>query len=141
MKNSVQHLLKKINYIEAEVEIQKQILFSIPSDNKKDIEEVIRKIADDKDEIVKLRKKIEINSPEEYQKILKIEKASVTFKKLAAEKNFTSIENMSTEEQCSLQLKDGDEVLCLVKAFDEEGNITAITLAGDICHFNKDEIA
>ena len=34
-------LLKKINYIEADLEIQKQILFSIPSANKEEIEKTI----------------------------------------------------------------------------------------------------
>ena len=141
MKNSVQHLLKKINYIEAEVEIQKQILFSIPSDNKKDIEEVIQKIAYAKDEIVKLRREIEAISPDEFQKILKIEEAAAAFKKLVAEKKFTSVENMSTEGQCSIQLKDGNEVPCLIKASDETGNLTVITLDGDVCHFTSEEIA
>jgi len=140
MKNSVQNLLKRINYIEAEVEIQKQILFSIPSDNKKDIEEVIQKIAHSKDEIVKLREKIEAISPEEYHKILKIEEASSAFKKIAAEKKFTAVESMSTEENCSILLKDGKELPCLIKATDAAGNWTVITLDGDICHFSHEEI-
>lgn len=140
MKTSVQHLLKKINYIEAEVEIQKQILFSIPSDNKKDIEAVIQKIAHAKDEIVKLRKEIELISPEEYQKILKIEEASLAFKKIAASKKFTTVESMSTAEKCSIQLKDGKELPCLIKASDAAGNWTVITLDGDICHYSREEL-
>ncbi len=140
MKNTVQNLLKKINYIEAEVEIQKQILFSIPSDNKKEIEEVIHKIAQAKDEIVNLRDEIEAISPEEYQNILKIEEASAAFKQIAAEKKFTTVESMSTEGNCSIQLKDGKELACLVKASDADGNWTVITLDGDICHFSHEEI-
>ncbi|EKD39250.1 MAG: hypothetical protein ACD_75C00464G0001, partial [uncultured bacterium] len=31
-KPTVQDILKRINYIEADIDIQKQILFSIPSD-------------------------------------------------------------------------------------------------------------
>lgn len=140
MKHSVQNLLKKINYIEAEVEIQKQILFSIPSDNKEDIEEVIQKIADAKDEIAKLREEIAAISPEEYEKMLKIEQASLAFQKIAADKKFTSIESMSTEEQCSILLKDGKELPCLIKATDAAGNWTVITLDGEICHFSHEEI-
>lgn len=140
MENSVQHLLKKINYIEAEVEIQKQILFSIPSDNKNDIEEVISKIADAKDEIVKLRQQIEKISPEDYQHILKIEAASTAFREIAADKKFTSVENMTTEEKCSVRLKSGKEIPCLIKATDEEGNLTVITLDGDICQIGAEDI-
>ena len=140
MKNSVQHLLKKINYIEAEVEIQKQILFSIPADNTNDIEEVITKIANAKGQIDNLRKEIETISPQEYQKILKIEEASEAFKKIAAEKKFTTVESMSTGEKCSILLKDGKEIPCLIKATDEAGNWTVITLDGEIRHFNSDDI-
>jgi MoaA/NifB/PqqE/SkfB family radical SAM enzyme len=140
MKSSVQNLLKKINYIEAEVEIQKQILFSIPSGNEKDIEEVIEKIAHAKDEIVKLRKEIEAISPEEYQRIVKIEEASETFKKIAAEEKFTTVASMSTEEACSILLNNGKELPCLIKAKDEGGNWTVITLDGDIRQFGCDQV-
>lgn len=138
--NSVQDLLKKINYIEAEVEIQKQILFSIPSDNKEEIQQVIEKIAQAKDEISELRSQIKSISPDEYQKIIKIEETAAAFKKLAAEKKFTTVENMSTTEHCSLKLQNGEEVPCLVKASDEDGNWTVITVDGDLCHFSRDDI-
>ena len=138
--NSVQNLLKKINYIEAEVEIQKQILFSIPSDNQEEIQKVIEKIAQAKNDINELRAQIESISPDEYQKIVKIEESAATLKKLATEKNFTTVENMSTLEHCSLKLQDGKELSCLVKACDEDGNWTVITVDGDLLHFDKNSI-
>lgn len=140
MNNSVQNLLKKINFIEAEVEIQKQILFSIPSDQKKEMEEVIKKIAQAKSEIEQLRAEIALASPEEYAQILKFEEATNQFKKISAKKNFQKIENMTTTDKCTLCLKGGEELTCLIKAIDEDGNWTVITIDGDIRHFDKEDV-
>ncbi len=137
---SVQQLLKKINYIEAEVEIQKQILFSIPSDNKEEIEGIVTKIAKAKEEIDGLRAEINTLYPTEYQKMLKIEQAATEFKKLAMDKKFKSVENMTTDQSCSIRLVGGKEIPCLVKACDEDGNWTIITTEGDIQTFSNEEI-
>ena len=138
--SSVQHLLKKINYIEAEVEIQKQILFSLPSDQTEEMEQVVAKIAQAKEEIDVLRAEIKAASPEEYQKILKIEQAAKEFQELATKKKFTSLENMTTDQSCSIELVEGREIQCLVKACDEQGDWTIITTEGDIQTFSKDNI-
>lgn len=140
MQPTVQDLLKKINYIEAEVEIQKQILVSIPSDQRGDMEKVIRKIAQAKNEIEQLRAEIKTVSPNEYQNILKIEKAADEFKKIAGENKFEHIENMSMLEDCSIRCKNGDEFSCLVKGRDKDGNWTVITTAGDLRQFQKDDV-
>lgn len=137
---SVQHLLKKINYIEAEVEIQKQILFSLPSDKTEEMEHVVAKIAQAKEKIAGLRAEIQAASPEEYQKILKIEQAAKEFKELATDKKFTSLENMTTDQSCSIKLVEGREIHCLVKACDDEGNWTIITTDGDIQTFSKEDL-
>ncbi len=55
---NIQDLLKKINYIEADIEIQKQILFSIPSDQEPEMEKTITGIAAKKEEIEILRQQI-----------------------------------------------------------------------------------
>lgn len=137
---SVQHLLKKINYIEAEVEIQKQILFSIPSDNAKEMERIVTKISEAKEEIDGLRAQIKASSPKEYQRILKIEQAVTKFKELATDKKFEAVENMTTDQSCSIKLVGGREIPCLVKACDEEGNWTIITTEGDIRMITSEEV-
>ena len=141
MNNSVQNLLRKINFIEAEVEIQKQILFSIPTDQKQEMERTIKKIAEAKSEIEQLRAQIARTSPSEYAQILKFEEATVKFKAISAEKKFQKIENMTTEEKCTLHLINGTELPCLIKAIDEDGNWTVITMEGEIRHFDKKEVA
>lgn len=45
MSQHVQELLKRINYIEADMEIQRQILCSIPTADTKEMEKTIKTIA------------------------------------------------------------------------------------------------
>ncbi len=140
MNHSVQNLLKKINYIEADIEIQKQILFSIPTSDEKELERVIQIIADKKEEITSLRLEIQQIDPEEYEKILLFENAVEAFKKLASEKNFTSIDSMNINEECTLLLKDKGKTACLIKAREENGDYTIITMDGEIQHFASDTV-
>jgi hypothetical protein len=141
MNHSSRNLLKKINYIEADIEIQKQILYAIPSNNKKDIEKTLRIIAGKKDEITELRKQIREVDPEEHKRIEVFEKAVNDFRKLAAETPFQSITSQNTNEPCILPLKDGSSIECLVKACDENGDWTIITLKGTIRQFKKPEVS
>ena len=136
----VQDILKKINYIEAEVEIQKQILFSIPGDQKKEIETIVEKIAKAKNQIIQLREEIKQISPAEYQKIIDIEKGLSQFKELAAQKTFKDVENMTPESPCRLKCQDGSEISYLLKAHEENGDITVLTIEGEVLNFRQDEI-
>ncbi len=141
MSKSTQDLLKKINYIEADIEIHKQILFSIPSDNKQEIENTLKVIAAKKEDINQLRDEIKKIDPEEYKWIVVFEKAVNDFKKIASEKKFQSIISRNVNENCSLLMADDSEIECLIKACDENGNWTIITLAGEINYFEKEIVA
>jgi hypothetical protein len=134
-------LLKKINYIEADVEIQKQILFSIPSAQKADMEKTISLIAARKKEIELLRQELREHDPTEYDQILIFENAVTEFKKIAAEIPFRSIVNRNVHEECALALQSGDQVECLIKACDNKGNWTIITLNGEIRQFTAADVA
>jgi biotin-(acetyl-CoA carboxylase) ligase len=141
MKTStIQDLLKNINYIEADIEIQKQILFSIPSGEKEEMEKTIKIIADKKKAIKRLRAQIQDIDPEEFKRITVFEQAIETFKKLALEKTFESILARSVGEQCSLALVDGNNIECLIKACDKRGDWTIITLDGEIQQFSQAEV-
>lgn len=135
-----QDLLKKINYIEADIEIQKQILFSIPSDDKDEMEKTIVTIADKKEEIAILREEILQIDPAEAERILVFENAVAEFKKLAVETNFQSIVSRTVNEDCVLALKEGDNIECLIKACDGNGNWTVITLDGEIKQFEGSDV-
>jgi hypothetical protein len=134
-------LLKKINYIEADVEIQKQILFSIPSAQKAEMEKTISLISARKKEIELLRQELREHDPAEYDRILTFENAVSEFKKIAAEIPFQAIVNRNVHEECALALQSGDQVECLIKACDNKGNWTIITLNGEIRQFTAADVA
>jgi hypothetical protein len=140
MNQKVHDLLKKITYIEADIEIQKQILFSIPSNEQKEMECVLRTIAAKKDEIIVLRREIQEISPEEHEKIMLLENTIAAFKKLASEKKFKSIKGMNGIEECCISLKQGDQIHCLVKACDEDGDWTVITMKGELRQFSQNDV-
>ncbi len=48
MSSEVKGLLQKINFIETDMDLHKQILVSIPSDNKIEMQTIIAKMADQK---------------------------------------------------------------------------------------------
>jgi len=133
--------LKKINYIEADIEIHKQILVSIPSDNRQDIEKTIKIIAAKKEEITGLRQEIKKIDPEEDRWITIFEKAVNDFKKISSEKKFRFIAGMNADKKCSLLLADKSATPCLIKACEENGDWTIITMEGKISHFKKDDVA
>lgn len=137
---TVQDLLKKINFIEADLEIQKQILFSIPSAETEEMEKVVKVIANMKHEIDGLRHQIKQLDPEEFERILVFEKAVNTFKKLATEKGFQSVVGRSNEDECVLKLKNSPQLDCLLKACDSDGNWTVVTMTGNIEEFSGNEV-
>ena len=142
MNARTEEILKKINYIEADMEIQKQILHAIPSDDTDEIEKTLRTIADKKAQVGILRDEIKAIDPEAFEHITKFEKASEQFKKLAAENKFKQIVALGQSQECRVILKEGQQSIeCLIKAEDEEGNWTIMTFDGEINHYSKDEIS
>ena len=134
-------LLKKINYIEADVEIHKQILFSIPSAQKGEMEKVITKIAAKKAEIEILRQELQKHDPAEFDRIVTFENALSEFRKIAATSPFQSIANRNVDGECALALQNGDKLECLIKACDNNENWTIITLDGEIRQFTAADVA
>ena len=140
MNQQVQDLLKKITYIDADIEIQKQILFSIPSTDRKEMERVVAIIATHKEEIKSLQLKLKEISPQDHETIMNLEAAVSEFKKIASEKKFTSVNIKQTHEECCLHLKNQSKIPCLVKACDENGNWTVITMDGEVRYFSPADV-
>lgn len=140
MTNATQNLLKKISYIEAEIEIQKQILHSIPTNEQEEIEKILKNIVEAKKSIGVLRSEIEKIDPKEFQKLTIIEQSVSTFKKISSEKSFSSIESMTFEKECILNYIDGRELKCLVKACDENGDWTVISTEGSLLTIPGNEV-
>lgn len=131
MKERVKGILQQINFIETDIDLQKQILFSIPSDQKDEMEKVLKKIAGQKQQIQDLRKMIQEIDPEEYNRIIAIEQATEKFRILAAEKKFEKVQTLNEEGECFITLNDGTRLDCLVAAKDDGGNWTVLTLEGE----------
>ncbi len=140
-QSKTEALLKKINYIEADVEIQKQILFSIPSNQKEEMKVTITLIAARKEEIEVLRQELRKHDPEEFARIVIFEKAVAEFKNIAQDTPFQAVINRNVDEECSLALQNGDRVECLIKACDHDGTWTIITIEGEIKQFPPAAVA
>ncbi len=128
MIERVKGLLQKINFIEADMELQKQILFSIPSDQKDEIKKVLDMIASQKQQINELRQQIKAIDEDEYNRIIAMEEATAKFRKLSQDKKFVKVHTLNEDGQCSVTLNDGTKIDCLVAAKDEEGNWTVLTI-------------
>ncbi len=126
----VKELLQRINFIEIDMDIQKQILVSIPSANPKDMEAVIREIAGRKNQIHALRLEIKKTDEAEYNRIITIEGAAETFRQIAKDKTFVCVNTLNDSGACFITLTDDTRLDCLVTAKEENGNWTVLTLDG-----------
>lgn len=131
MSDQVKTLLQKINFIETDMDLHKQILMSIPPENKAEMEKVISTIAGQKKQIEDLRMKIKSIDEDEYNKIVAIEQAVEQFRVLAKTKKFTQVNTLNETGECYITLTDGTRLDCLVAAREESGNWTIMTLDGE----------
>jgi TolA-binding protein len=137
MSAKVKALLQKINFVETDMEMQKHILFSIPTDNKIEIEKLIDKIAGLKKQIADLRQEIKNIDENEYNKIIAIEKGTKRFQELSRDKKFVHVNTLNESGECFITLNDGTRMDCLVAAKEENGNFTILTLEGEAREFPK----
>ena len=131
MKERVKGLLQKINFIETDMEVQKHILLSIPSDQREEMEKVMAVMASQKRQIQELRQRIREIDPEEHDRITAIEQATAHFRQLAKDKKFAQVQTLNEQGECFITLNDGTRMDCLVAAKDDAGNWTVLTLDGE----------
>ena len=132
MSSQIKALLQKINFIETDMELHRQILFSIPSHQKKEMEKTMTLMAGMKDQIQDLRQKIKSIDEAEYNKIIAIEQAAETFKQLARDKKFVRVNTLNETGECFVTLTEGTRLDCLVAAQEENGNWTLLTIEGEV---------
>ncbi len=135
MHVKVETILKKISYIEMDMELHKQILFSIPSDQKDEMEKVMHTIAEKKQQVQDLRCEIKRLDPSAYDQILAIEKGTQNFKAMARDKQFSRVDTPDGTGACSISLNDGTCLDCLVAAKEENGNWMVLTREGKVRQF------
>ncbi|MEX1298500.1 MAG: hypothetical protein AB1Z38_14950 [Desulfotignum sp.] len=126
----------KISYIETDMELHKQILVTIPSNQKADMEQVMQTIASQKQEIQDLRREIKRLDPTAYDRIIAIEKGTETFKTMAQDKRFDRVDTPDESGTCKITLIDGTDVDCLVAAREENGDWMVLTPEGEIKQFS-----
>ncbi len=130
--SQIKGILQKINFIETDMDLHKQILVSIPSEKTGEIEEVIKKIAVQKQQIEDLRMEIKNTDEDEYNKIIAIERATEKFRQIAKDKKFVQVKTLNETGECFITFNDGTQLECLVAAQEENGNWTVLTLDGEI---------
>lgn len=135
MGNQVKALLQKINFIEADMELHRQILVSIPSDRGEEIQQTMVAIAAMKGQIHDLRQEIKARDEIEYNRMIAIEKAARKFQALARDKTFVRVHTLNETGECFVTLNDGTRMDCLVAAREENGNWTLLTLEGETKEF------
>ena len=131
MPSKIKGILQKINFIETDMELHKQILISIPSDNTAEIKTIVQKIADQKNQINGLRLEIKGLDEDEYNKIIAIEQAAETFRQIARDKKYVQVNTLNDTGDCFITFNDDTRLDCLVAAKEENGNWTVLTLAGE----------
>jgi len=131
MSAKIKGILQKINFIETDMELHKQILVSVPADDKTEMETIISKIADQKQQINELRQQIKKIDKDEYNRIIAIERAAETFRQISKDKKFVQVNTLNESGVCFITFNDGTRLDCLVTAKEENGNWTVLTLEGE----------
>lgn len=132
MKHKVQGLLQKINYVEQDMELQKQILVTIPTKDEDDIKEVITNIAGLKEKIASLKLEIKEVDPDEYDRMMAMEKASDKFREIAKDKKFEYVKTFGNDGDLSVVMDDDVVNECLVIAKEESGGWVLLTMNGEV---------
>lgn len=140
MAESVELVLQKINFIEKDIELHKNILVSLKDEQKEEMEDVIKKIVGMKERVEELKRSIAEIDPEVHAQILKLEEGTKKFQDLAAEKEFHQVFTLDQLGECRVDLVDGRQFECLVKALDSKGNWTALTHEGEVLEFAGEEV-
>lgn len=137
MSSKVKELLQRINFVETDMEMQKQILFSIPADSKQEIETVVGKIAGLKNQIEELRNEIKLADKDEYKRMMAIEEGTRQFQQFSRDKKFRQVNTLNDTGECFIVLNDGTRIDCLVAAKEENGNVSVLTIDGQAKQFPK----
>ncbi|MDR0477924.1 MAG: hypothetical protein LBH14_08335 [Desulfobulbaceae bacterium] len=131
---------QKIHFIERDIELHKQILATIPSGNRADLEETISKIAGMKRQLSELKESIAVIDPEEYQRLQKLDGETARFKELARQTPLREIYTLDQYRVCALRLADGSEIDCLVAARRQDDGWLVLTLAGECRQLTAAEV-
>lgn len=140
MSEKVNQILQKIHFIERDIELHKNILMSIPKDQETEMERVIGEIVRMKDRVAELKGSIAEIAPEVHAQVLRLEEGAQKFQDLAKEKKFQQVYTLDQLGECVINLVDGSQIECLVKALDGCGGWAGLTHDGEVVEYGPEEV-
>ena len=141
MDAKVEQLLQTITFVERDIELHKNILASVPASQPQELEKVIAEIARLKQRAEELKQEVAACDPQVHAQITCLQQATKAFQEIAARKNFDQVITLDHHRECYIDLADGTRVECLVKACDEAGDWTVITLEGETREYSQAVVA
>lgn len=140
MSEKVEQVLQKIHFIERDIELHKNILMSIPKDQEREMERVIAEIVRMKNRVAELKGSIAEIDPEVHAQVLLLEEGTRKFQDLAAKRKFQQVYTLDQLGECVINLVDGSQIECLVKALDERGGWAGLTRDGEVVEYGAEEV-
>lgn len=140
MKAQVEQILQKIHFLERDIELHKNILMAIPQGNVDEIEKVIGKISTMRTRVEELKRSIAEIDPDVHGQVLQLEEGVQLFQELAKSRNFLQVFTLDQLGECVINLVDGSQVQCLVKAVDERGGWAGLTHLGEVVEYGAEEV-
>jgi TolA-binding protein len=132
--------MQQVNSLKIDMNIHKEILASIPEDNKKEIRDTLEKIAKMKEKIEHLKATLRKEDSEGYDLMVKLESATGKFQELSKGKQFKQIFTLEHNGPCAIDLVSGERIDCLVAAVQHSGDWTLITTSGEAREYMKSEV-
>jgi len=140
MNEKVEQVLQKIHFIERDIELHKNILMSVPADQKEEMERIIGEISRMKRRVDELKRSIAELDPEVHAQVLLLEEGTRKFQELAKERHFQQVFTLDQLGECVINLVDGSQVECLVKAMDDRGGWAGLTHTGEVVEYSAEEV-
>lgn len=140
MQEKVEQVLQKIHFIERDIELHKNILVSIPADQPGEMERVIGEIARMKSRVDELKGSIAELDPETHAQVLSLEMGTRKFQEASKGRNLQQVYTLDQLHECVINLVDGRQVECLVKAVDAGGSWLGLTREGEVVEYGPEEV-
>lgn len=140
MIEKVTEVMRRITFLEKDLELRKHILRATPTGDEAQSRETLAIIADIKEKIEACRQEIKALDPEEYHRMIRFEEAAVTFKEHAKGREFVTVIDLNTHHECRIETVEGKGIDCLVKAQDTGGEWLVMTVEGDVILFSPDQV-
>ena len=140
MSEKVEQILQKIHFIERDIELHKNILMSLAEDQHDEMERVVREIARMKERVADLKGSIAEIAPEVHAQVMLLEEGTKKFQELARGKKFQQVYTLDQLGECVINLIDGSQIECLVKALDERGGWAGLTVNGEVVEYGCEEV-